>query len=71
MGLPLVKLFWRIFQKFVANSSKALNKEKKKRAGEDEVDGGMTASERYVMSAADTPLAASREDVHLTENRDN
>jgi len=53
----------------VANSSKALNREKKNKGG-DEVDGGddgITESERHIMAASS--LSASAEDVHLTENR--
>jgi len=51
--------------KFVANSSKAINK--KKKINSDTVDG-VTASERQVLAAGDS-FEASAEDVHLTENR--
>lgn len=55
----------------MANSSKALNKEKSRATDEVDGEGGVTPSERLIMSTADASTAASTEDVHLTENRDN
>jgi len=52
-------------QKFVANSSTAINKQKK--VNVDEVDG-VTESEKQVLAAGDDSSVAP-EHVHLTENR--
>ena len=53
-------------QKFVANSSHAINKQKK--MSTDEVDNA-TDSERRVLAAGGDNMEISSENVHLTENR--
>ena len=60
------KHFLFLMQKFVANSSHAINKQKK--MSTDEVDNA-TDSERRVLAAGGDNMEISSENVHLTENR--